>query len=201
LTHTDRDISTIKDWPAGIAQLLDEARTDVEQLLGHGRIVRADELTRASGMTFDATYNPMYFTGAFESAIVLVHLNPKLSPQLANYPYLDFNEYCEKHRKFGLFHLGMNPSYRSPFDLKQVRFLRPFNEIEFRPDTEVGHSRTNAAMAIDSKLQLELFNSVRITNLRDCKIFNDRSRASFRSCPCRNQCLSAQIRALLWRRI
>jgi hypothetical protein len=50
----------------------------------------------------------------------------------------------------------MNTSYKSPFDLKQVRFLRPFGTIPFRPDTEEGHARANAAMAIDSKLQLEL---------------------------------------------
>ena len=107
-------------------------------------------------MTFDATYNPMYFAGAFESTIVLVHLNPKLSQELADYPYSDFNDYCVKHRAFGLLHWGLDPSYYSPFDLKQVRFLRPFNVFDFRPETEAGHLRVNAAIVCDQKLQLEL---------------------------------------------
>ena len=107
-------------------------------------------------MKFDATYNPMYFTGEFESPIVLVHLNPKLSQELADHPYSDFNDYCVKHRAFGFFHWGLDPAYYSPFDLKQVRFLRPFDAIDFRPETEAGHLRVNAAMACDQKLQLEL---------------------------------------------
>jgi len=144
------------DWPAGIARLLDEARTDVEQLLTQGRIDRASELTKAPGMSFNDTYNPMYFAGAFKSPIVLVHINPKLSPELADYPYADFNDFYVRHRDFGYLHWGLDPTYYSPFDLKQVRFLRPFNAIEFRPETEVGHLRVNAAMVCDQKLQLEL---------------------------------------------
>jgi hypothetical protein len=143
-------------WPVGIARLLEEARTDFNQLTGTGRIERADDLTIATAMMFDSSYNPMFFTGAFESQIVLIHLNPKLSPQLATYPYIDFVDYYERHRNFGLYHWGMIPSYKAPFDMKQVRFLRPFDTIAFRPDTGEGHARANAAMAIDSKLQLEL---------------------------------------------
>lgn len=136
--------------------LFGEARTDVNQLLSLGLISGAVDLTRETGMTFDAKCNPMYFTGAFESPIVLVHLNPKLSEQLAGYPYSDFEDYCIRHRSFGFSHWGLEPGYYSAFDLKQVRFLRPFGVIDFRPKTEVGHLRTNAAMAIDQKLQLEL---------------------------------------------
>lgn len=61
-------------------------------------------------MSFDATCNPMYFTGAFESPIVLVHLNPKLSKLLAKYPYSDFDDYCIKHRAFGFVHWDLDPS-------------------------------------------------------------------------------------------
>jgi hypothetical protein len=107
-------------------------------------------------MSFDATYNPMYFTGAFESPIVLVHLNPKLSESLAKHHYTDFDDYIIKHRVFGFVHWGLDPSYYSRFDLKQVRFLRSFGVIDFRPETEIGHRRINAAMACDQKLQLEL---------------------------------------------
>ena len=148
--------SSAATWPTGILRLLDEVRADVDQLLSGGRIERATDLFNNTGLQFDSAHNPMYFTGAFESPIVLVHLNPKLSKLLAEYPYTDFDDYCVKHRAFGFLHWGLDDSYRSQFDLKQVRFLRPFNVIDFVPETEVGHERTNAAMAIDKKLQLEL---------------------------------------------
>ena len=150
------DMSTKENWPAGIVNLLNEARIDVEQLLNRGSIDRAVGLTRDTGMPFDAAGSPMYFTGAFESPIVLVHLNAKLNEKLSSHRYLDFDDYFLKHRAFGFSHWGLDPHYYSAFDLKQVRFLRPFGVIEFRPTTEVGHLRTNAALAIDQKLQLEL---------------------------------------------
>jgi hypothetical protein len=136
--------------------LLDEVHTDFDQLTRLGHIGRADELSAESGMVFDSSCNPMYFTGAFESAMVLVHLNPKLSKQLGEYPYADFEDYFVKHRYFGQEHWGSDSSYYSPFDLKQVRFLRSFDVIEFRPESEAGHLKENASMAIDQKLQLEL---------------------------------------------
>ena len=49
-------------------RLLDEARTDVTELLSRGRIERAHELSQRTRMEFSSTYFPMYFTGAFESA-------------------------------------------------------------------------------------------------------------------------------------
>jgi hypothetical protein len=156
MSQSQRDYSPRSDWPTGITRLLNETRTDVEQLLNQGRIQRAIDMSRATGLTFDAGFNPMYFTGAFESPFVLVHLNPKLSEQLAKCRYRDFDDYCAKHRNFGLLHWGANPAYSSPFDLKQVRFIRPFNAICFLPESEAGHKRANAAMAIDEKLQLEL---------------------------------------------
>ena len=87
---------------------------------------------------------------------MLVHLNPKLSDRLGGPRYGDFDAYYDAHRRFGYHHWEMDPSYRSAFDHKQVRFLRPFGSIEFYPETESGHERANAALAIDRKLQLEL---------------------------------------------
>ena len=146
----------VKNWPAGVARLLNEARTDVNELLAVGRIDRASGLAQRTGVPFDSAYFPMYFTGAFESKFVLVHLNPKLSDRLGGPRYGDLDAYYDAHRRFGYHHWEMDPSYRSAFDHKQVRFLRPFGSIEFYPETESGHERANAALAIDRKLQLEL---------------------------------------------
>jgi hypothetical protein len=98
----------------------------------------------------------MYFTGAFDSKLVLVHLNPKLSDRLGGPLYDDFGAYYDEHRRFGYHHWELDPTYRSAFDHKQVRFLRPFKVIDFFPETDGKHQRANAALAIDRKLQLEL---------------------------------------------
>ena len=146
----------VQDWPDGIARLLNEARTDVNELLASGRIDRASELAHFTGVPFDSAYFPMYFTGAFESKLVLVHLNPKLSPQLGGPLYADFDAYYDQHRRFGYHHWEMDPSYKSVFDHKQVRFLRPFGAIDFLPEIEPRDKRLNLARVIDKKLQLEL---------------------------------------------
>ncbi|EQD53610.1 hypothetical protein B1B_10143, partial [mine drainage metagenome] len=98
----------------------------------------------------------LYFTGTFESKFVLVHLNPKLSERLAKAQYPSFDAYLDAHRRFGYHHWEKDPTYRSAFDHKQVRFLRPFGVIDFVPDSVPGHERTNPARALDKKLQLEL---------------------------------------------
>src|ERR1035437_9235662 len=104
--------SGVQEWPTGVARLLNEARTDINELLAGDRIDRASELAQRTGVSFDSAYFPMYFTGAFESKLVLVHLNPKLSVRLGGPLYTDFDDYYEKHRRFGYHHWGMDPSYR-----------------------------------------------------------------------------------------
>lgn len=143
-------------WAPGIQQLINDARSDVDDLL-KGRVVRrAEALSVVTGSDFAEHSFPMYFTGDFESTFVMVHLNPKLSDRLSKVTYTDFDAYLEAHRRFGYHHWELDPSYRSAFDHKQVRFLRPFGVIDFVPDTVTGHDRVNAARAIDHKLQLEL---------------------------------------------
>jgi hypothetical protein len=143
-------------WPLGIDRLLSEARADVSDLLAGRLVSRAQSLSVETGLEFAVTSFPMYFTGAFESKFVMVHLNPKLSPRLVNIRYLSFDQYFDAHRRFGYHHWEQDATYRSAFDHKQVRFLRPFRVIDFIADTEPGHGRTNVARALDQKLQLEL---------------------------------------------
>lgn len=148
--------SDIQNWPVGVVRLLNEARTDVDDLLVSGRIDRASDLAQRTGVLFDSTYFPMYFTGAFEAKLVLIHLNPKLSLQLGGPLYADFDTYYDQHRRFGYHHWEMDPSYKSVFDHKQMRFLRPFGAIDFLPGIEPRDRRVNLARVIDKKLQLEL---------------------------------------------
>ena len=146
----------VQTWPPGIQQLLGEARTDADDLWAGRAVRRAEALSSQTGLEFARNSFPMYFTGAFESKTVLVHLNGKLSDQLTVATYLDFDEYVDKHRRFGFHHWQQDLRYHSPFDQKQVRFLRPFGTIKFLPVSDPSHSRTNPARGLDCKLQLEL---------------------------------------------
>jgi len=148
-------ISTAQ-WPPGIQRLLHEAQTDAADRLAGRPMERAVVLSQVTGLQFATQSFPMYFTGAFESKMVLIHLNPKLSDRLVNVNYPDFETYLDAHRRFGYHHWEQDPKYRSAFDHKQVRFLRPFEIIDFLPDSNPNHRRVNAARALDHKLQLEL---------------------------------------------
>jgi hypothetical protein len=64
--------SDVQNWPVGVTRLLNEVRTDFNELLAGGRIDRASELARRTGVPFDSAYFPMYFTGSFESKLALV---------------------------------------------------------------------------------------------------------------------------------
>ena len=132
----DGDDLLRRSWPRGVQRLIDDARFDVEQLLARGLMDRVVDLSRRTGVDFDPTYFPMYFTGAFEAPLVLVHLNPKLSDRLTGPRFRDFSSYLDRHRRFGYHNWERDPSYRSAFDHKQVRFLRPFGVIDFVPGTD-----------------------------------------------------------------
>ena len=143
-------------WPAGIVRLLEEAFTDVEEVLDHRPVSHAVQLKKVTGLPFQTMQFPMYFTGAFESPLVVVHLNPKFSTRLNNPGFSSFADYYDHHRRFGHYHWEKDKTYRSQFDHKQVRFLRPFGVIPFVNESELGGDRINAALVCDRKLQLEL---------------------------------------------
>jgi len=141
--------------PPGIERLLREAQADFDELKTSGAMRRAVELADATGEDLAVDRPPMYFTGRFDAELVLVHLNPKLSDRMAE---LDaaFESFVDRHRRFGYHHWVVDSTYRSAFDHKQVRFLRPFGTIDFVDGTSSAIRRGNAALALDEKLQLEL---------------------------------------------
>jgi hypothetical protein len=139
----------------GIEAYLDWIRADFDDLLANGRVRRAGALCKESGIPF-ADSGFQYFTGDLDACIVLVHLNPKWAPEFDLRQYRDFEDWIDHHRRFGHYHWGNDPSYRSRFDMKQVRFLRPFGVIDFLPPGDRRNDRRNAELAVDQKLQLEL---------------------------------------------
>jgi hypothetical protein len=105
----------------------------------------------------------MYFTGDLDAEVVLVHLNPR---QGLPAPAVDadrgryggFEDYFDAHRRFGHHNYGAHSQrqHRSPFDHKQIRFLRPFHVIDFVDEATAEDRFNNLERVIDHKLQLEL---------------------------------------------
>ena len=112
--------------PPGIRRLFDEARFDVDEVLQGREMSRTVALARATGIEFETRQFPMYFTGDFEALLVLVHLNSKASRRMDNDSFDSFDKYLDGNHRFGYYHWEMDSTYRSAFDHKQVRFLRPF---------------------------------------------------------------------------
>jgi hypothetical protein len=151
------------DARVGFDVLLDDIRADLNDLARIGRVSRADELSRATGQQFHATAVPQYFTGDLSAPLVLVHLNPKQDgrrPGRDRYtgPVPTLDGYLDEYTLFGRGRYGPSSprTHRSPFDHKQIRFLRPFNAINFIGEDEPDARSTNLQRVIDDKLQLEV---------------------------------------------
>lgn len=141
---------------AGERRLVAEVEQDLADLRTRGSMKRAEAMAKETGENLATDLVPMYFTGQCTAKLVLIHLNPKLDDQRSDPAVPDLDTYLDRYARFGHYHWGSNPAYRSPFDHKQVRFLRPFNVISFADDESDAAKRKNAECAIDQKLQLEL---------------------------------------------
>lgn len=147
----------------GLEVLRRDIETDLGDLSGLGRIRRADQLSAATRQTFHATTVPQYFVGSLTARLVLVHLNPKQDPaepvpSTYRGPVPSIEEYLYRCTHFGRNKYGPRSArtHRSPFDHRQIRFLRPFGVIDFVAD-EVPDARwINLQRVIDEKLQLEV---------------------------------------------
>ncbi|WP_319205418.1 hypothetical protein [uncultured Ilyobacter sp.] len=128
---------------------------EIENLISTGKISSVEELNKVIGEEkFDIT-NPQYFTGNPESDLVLVHLIPKRNINDFNKPFEfdNFEEYYNYYKKFGKNKYGSlsNGTHKSPFDKKQVRFLKELNILPF-----TGDEMEDLEISIDEKLQLQL---------------------------------------------
>jgi len=108
------------------------------------------------GMQYFDTASPHFFTGDINAEIVLVHLNPKRASENfgGRNKFSDFNDYLSHHVNFGKLHYGVNSpkKHKSPFDHKQVRFLKPFDALPFKENDKYH----NLEIVVDKKLQIEL---------------------------------------------
>jgi hypothetical protein len=141
--------------------LLEEIRVDLDELGAIGTIRRATDLSRNTGQCFSAAEYPQYFVGDLDASFVLVHLNPKgiINPPARFSGHVQsLTEYVAAFSKFGnrMYGASSGRLHRSPFDHKQIRFLRPFDVIDFVEERGSGDRYINLERVIDRKLQLEL---------------------------------------------
>lgn len=113
-------------------------------------------LNQKVGSKYFDTASPHFFTGDIKSELVLIHLNPKRSKDSfdENNPFKDFDDYLDNFVHFGKKKYGIDSlrTHKSPFDHKQVRFLKPFNLLPFME----GDKYHNLEVVLDNKLQIEL---------------------------------------------
>ena len=129
-------------------------RKNFDEWETQGFCQEAVNLNKNIGEDYFDTAQPHFFTGDIHSKLVLVHLNPKRNKNIwGKKCEIDFADYWENSVHFGKKVYGKNSprTHKSPFDHKQVRFLKPFGILPFKND--VYH---NLEVVIDQKLQLEL---------------------------------------------
>lgn len=135
--------------------LLGAIKIDLEDLERRRYLPSARRLRDLTGDHFNDTAYPMYFVGDLDAPFVLVHLNAQqgdLQAERYEGEFVPFEDYFRIHRYFGWHHYGPEAprTHRSPFDQKQIEFLRPFEVIDF-----TGDPFTDLERVIDHKLQME----------------------------------------------
>jgi len=135
---------------------LEIVKQTYEQWNEKGYCEEAALLNDKIGKQYFDTASPHFFTGDINAEIVLVHLNPKRASEnfCGRNTFCDFNEYLSHHVNFGKLHYGENSlrKHKSPFDHKQVRFLKPFDTLPFKENDKYH----NLEIVVDKKLQIEL---------------------------------------------
>jgi hypothetical protein len=153
------DMSCLETYADRYAPLLNDARLDVEEFLATGAVGRAQRLSAATGQRFNDARLPQFFTGDLDAMVVLIHLNPKAGPTPTWHSSVQsFEDWFSSFRHFGERMNGPDSPriHKSPFDHKQIRFLKPLGHIDFVPEKKPEDRFTNLQRVIDRKLQLEL---------------------------------------------
>ncbi len=147
--------------PSAIESFLAEIRADIEELHATRQLSNARELSAHSDLRFNHNTYPVFFTGDLRSPLVLVHPNPLQGESDApeyegRFEYEDFDDYLTRHRRLGHYRWELTEEIPSPVDYREMRFLRHWGVIDFLDAETSDEKRTNAARALDQRLQLEL---------------------------------------------
>jgi len=146
-----------------IQTYFDNMRRDVEEFIKTGRVQKAIELSQETGHHFNWSEAPQYFVGKLDAKFVMIHLNPKQKDVFVDrfsgvLQWEDFDDYFSYHTNFGNLKYGKDSdrTHKSPFDHKQIRFLKVFDVIDFVAEKTQEDKFLNLERVIDHKLQLEI---------------------------------------------
>ena len=150
-----------EETPAAIDDLFAEMRAEIAELHATRRLSKARELSSRGSARFNHNTYPVFFTGDLRSRLVLVHHNPMqrendATTYVGDFEFDDFDEYLAHHRRLGHYRWELSEELPSLVHHKEMRFLRHWGVIDFLDAETSDAKRTNAARAIDQKLQLEL---------------------------------------------
>ncbi|MBX3449372.1 MAG: hypothetical protein KF777_07425 [Planctomycetaceae bacterium] len=141
----------------------DAIRRDIEEFVATGSMQQAKALSSQTKQHFNHNQYPLYFNGALDSRIVLIHLNPRHDntyndTYTGELKHKTFEDYFAHHEYLGRQFYGRTSKrdHKSPFDHKQIRFLKPFGVIDFVEEKSSEDRFTNLERVLDHKLQLEL---------------------------------------------
>jgi hypothetical protein len=153
--------------------------SNFNEWLEYGRCNQAINLNQIIGEEYFCESNPHFFTGDLDADLVLIHLNPKRNKNnttkkfdIEKPKFETFEAYFDYFRYFGRNNYGKNSerTHKSPFDKKQIRFLKPLNILPFTGNDIY----KDLEIVMDKKLQIELipfgsenfnYNKVGINNI------------------------------------
>jgi len=150
-----------EETPAAIEEWLSAMRADIDELHATRQLSEARDLSAHCGAHFNHNTYPVYFTGDLRSRLVLVHHNPQQrasdgAAYEGEFEFESFDDYLTHHRRFGHYRWELGQEQPAPVDHKEMRFLSHWGVLNLLEAETGDDKRTNAARAIDQRLQLEL---------------------------------------------
>ncbi len=123
------------------------------QLNNKGYCEDAKLLNEKIGNNYFDTSSPHFFTGNLNAELVMVQLNAKREKSEFNKPkVVNYEKYIEDCTNYGRHtYGGVGKSWKSAFDQKMIRFLKPLEILPF-----TGEIMNDLEIVSDKKLQLEL---------------------------------------------
>jgi hypothetical protein len=135
-------------------RFFDFLQATTQEWIDNGTCSDAVTLNDAMSEPFFDTANPHFFTGDINAKLVMVQLNPKRDRAEFNKKAThDFEFYLDYYSNYGKFVYGKKSTklFKSKFDQKLIRFLRPLDIIDLNDDDVF----QNLENVVDQKLQIE----------------------------------------------
>ena len=134
-------------------EYLNYIKETLSQVGEQGYCEGAKQLNERIGKGYFDITSPHFFTGNLNAELVMVQLNAKRAKTEYNKTQeLDYNDYMQYYSNYGrLTYGGNNKVWKSAFDQKMIRFLKPLEILPFK-----GELMSDLEIVCDEKLQLEL---------------------------------------------